>query len=88
MITPNRMELAAATSRPATSNTEIGAAASEVNSLVGSQAVPVTRSEDGMTLVPTTGEPIHVPAYPVKVRDVSGAGDTVVAVMGAMLGQV
>ena len=86
MITPNRTELAAATSRPATSNTEIEAAASEVNSLVGSQAVLVTRSEDGMTLVPTTGEPIHVAAYPVKVRDVSGAGDTVVAVMGAMLG--
>jgi D-beta-D-heptose 7-phosphate kinase / D-beta-D-heptose 1-phosphate adenosyltransferase len=29
--------------------------------------------------------PVHVPAYPVKVRDVSGAGDTVAAVLGAML---
>jgi D-beta-D-heptose 7-phosphate kinase / D-beta-D-heptose 1-phosphate adenosyltransferase len=29
--------------------------------------------------------PIHVPAYPVKVRDVSGAGDTVAAVMAVML---
>ena len=30
-------------------------------------------------------EPVHVPAYPVKVRDVSGAGDTVVAVLAVML---
>jgi D-beta-D-heptose 7-phosphate kinase/D-beta-D-heptose 1-phosphate adenosyltransferase len=38
-----------------------------------------------MTFVPAAGAPIHVPAYPVKVRDVSGAGDTVVAVLAAML---
>ncbi|HEX3442498.1 MAG TPA: D-glycero-beta-D-manno-heptose 1-phosphate adenylyltransferase, partial [Pseudolabrys sp.] len=42
------------------------------------------RSEAGMTLV-GEGAPIHVPAYPVRVRDVSGAGDTVVAVLSAML---
>ena len=48
------------------------------------EAVLVTRSEDGMTLV-GEGAPIHVPAYPVRVRDVSGAGDTVVAVLAAML---
>jgi len=46
--------------------------------------VLVTRSEAGMTLV-TEGVPIHVPAYPVRVRDVSGAGDTVVAIVAAML---
>ena len=37
-----------------------------------------------MTLVTDTGA-VHVPAYPVRVRDVSGAGDTVVAVLAAML---
>jgi D-beta-D-heptose 7-phosphate kinase/D-beta-D-heptose 1-phosphate adenosyltransferase len=30
--------------------------------------------------------PVHVPAYPVRVKDVSGAGDTVVAALGVMLG--
>ena len=44
----------------------------------------MTRSEAGMTLV-GEGAAIHVPAYPVRVRDVSGAGDTVVAVLAAML---
>src|SRR5665254_15330 len=43
-----------------------------------------TRSEAGMTLV-GEGAAIHVPAYPVRVRDVSGAGDTVVAVLAAMM---
>jgi D-beta-D-heptose 7-phosphate kinase/D-beta-D-heptose 1-phosphate adenosyltransferase len=48
-------------------------------------AILVTQSEHGMTLVPRGGEPIHVPAHPVKVRDVSGAGDTVAAVLAATL---
>ena len=38
----------------------------------------VTLSEDGMLLHVKGQKPVHAPAYPVKVRDVSGAGDTVV----------
>jgi D-beta-D-heptose 7-phosphate kinase/D-beta-D-heptose 1-phosphate adenosyltransferase len=38
-----------------------------------------------MTLVPRNGEAIHVPGHPVKVRDVSGAGDTVAAVLALAL---
>ncbi len=30
-------------------------------------------------------DPVHVPSYAVKISDVSGAGDTVVAVLSAML---
>jgi D-beta-D-heptose 7-phosphate kinase/D-beta-D-heptose 1-phosphate adenosyltransferase len=30
-------------------------------------------------------DPVHVPAYAVRVRDVSGAGDTVVAVLASLL---
>jgi D-beta-D-heptose 7-phosphate kinase/D-beta-D-heptose 1-phosphate adenosyltransferase len=86
VITPNRHELAEATRRKAVTDAEIVTAAAELNQTVGSDAVLVTRSEEGMTLVPAQGTPIHVPAYPVKVRDVSGAGDTVVAVLAAMLG--
>jgi D-beta-D-heptose 7-phosphate kinase/D-beta-D-heptose 1-phosphate adenosyltransferase len=40
-----------------------------------------------MTLAVTGEPPVHVPAYPVKVRDVSGAGDTVAAVMAVLLAQ-
>ena len=85
LITPNRQELAAATHKRADSEAEIVAAAEELRRLVESKAVLVTRSEDGMTLLVKGEEPVHVAAYPVKVRDVSGAGDTVAAVLAAML---
>jgi D-beta-D-heptose 7-phosphate kinase/D-beta-D-heptose 1-phosphate adenosyltransferase len=84
LITPNRQELADATHRAARTDDEVAAAASELGRTLGARAVLVTRSEAGMTLV-GEGAPIHVPAYPVRVRDVSGAGDTVVAVLSAML---
>ena len=84
LITPNRQELADATHRAARSDDEVAVAAAELRGAVGAKAVLVTRSEAGMTLV-GEGAPVHVPAYPVRVRDVSGAGDTVVAVLSAML---
>jgi D-beta-D-heptose 7-phosphate kinase/D-beta-D-heptose 1-phosphate adenosyltransferase len=85
VITPNRKELADATRRTAAGEEDIAAAASELGRMVESEAVLVTRSEEGMTLVVNGATPIHVPAYPVKVRDVSGAGDTVVAVLACLL---
>jgi D-beta-D-heptose 7-phosphate kinase / D-beta-D-heptose 1-phosphate adenosyltransferase len=85
LITPNRQELGAAVHRPVTTEAEIGKAAAELAHLVESEAVLVTRSEEGMTLHIEGHAPIHIPAYPVKIRDVSGAGDTVAAVMAVLL---
>src|SRR6476469_6337195 len=51
MITPNRQELADATHRVAQSDAEVAAAAAELRAAVGAQAVLVTRSEAGMSLV-------------------------------------
>ncbi len=84
LITPNRQELAEATGSAAKTDDEVAAAASGLGRSLGAKAVLVTRSEDGMTLV-ENGAAIHIPAYPVRVRDVSGAGDTVMAVLSAML---
>jgi D-beta-D-heptose 7-phosphate kinase / D-beta-D-heptose 1-phosphate adenosyltransferase len=84
MITPNRQELAEATASPAQTDEQVARAAAELGRELGTRAVLVTRSEAGMTLV-CRDEAVHVPAYPVRVRDVSGAGDTVVAVVSAML---
>jgi len=84
LITPNRQELADATHTAASSDLEIALAAGELREALGARAVLVTRSEAGMTLV-GEGTPVHVPAYRVRVRDVSGAGDTVVAVLSAMM---
>jgi D-beta-D-heptose 7-phosphate kinase/D-beta-D-heptose 1-phosphate adenosyltransferase len=85
LITPNRKELAEATRRPVTSEAEIVAAAEELAAIVDCEAVLVTRSEAGMTLFAKDAGSLHVPAYAVKVRDVSGAGDTVAAVLAVML---
>jgi D-beta-D-heptose 7-phosphate kinase/D-beta-D-heptose 1-phosphate adenosyltransferase len=84
MITPNRQELAEATHESALTDDQIAAAATKLARTLEARAVLVTRSEAGMTLV-SEGLPVHVPAYAVRVRDVSGAGDTVVAVLAAML---
>jgi len=85
VITPNRRELAQATRREAVGDAAISAAAEELAGTVAAQAVVVTRSEEGMTLYVKGEVPVHVPAYAVKVRDVSGPGDTVVAILAVML---
>jgi len=85
IITPNRKELADATRRAVGTSAELAAAASTLARAVGSKAVLVTLSEEGMMLHARGSAPVHVPAFSVKVRDVSGAGDTVAAVLAVML---
>src|ERR1700732_964587 len=85
LLTPNRKEFAEATRSRADSQESIADAAQDAMQLADCEAVLVTQSEHGMTLVPRKGEAIHVPAHPVKVRDVSGAGDTVAAVLAVVL---
>jgi D-beta-D-heptose 7-phosphate kinase/D-beta-D-heptose 1-phosphate adenosyltransferase len=85
LLTPNRKEFSEATRSRAETTQEISFAARDAMQLADCEAILVTQSERGMTLVPRQGEPVHVPAYPTKVRDVSGAGDTVVAVLAVTL---
>jgi D-beta-D-heptose 7-phosphate kinase/D-beta-D-heptose 1-phosphate adenosyltransferase len=81
LLKPNAKEFAEATRSRADSSD----AAQDVMQLADCDAVLVTQSEHGMTLVLRDGESIHVPGHPVKVRDVSGAGDTVAAVLALAL---
>ena len=48
-------------------------------------ALLVTRSEHGMTLIQPGHEPLHLPTEAREVFDVTGAGDTVIATLGAAL---
>ncbi len=48
-------------------------------------AVLLTRGERGMTLIQKELEEIHLPAHAREVFDVTGAGDTVIAVLGASI---
>src|SRR6195256_349456 len=85
LLKPNRGEFAEATRSRADSTESIADAAQDAMQLADCDAMLVTQSEQGMTLVPRSGEAIHVPAHPVRVRDVSGAGDTVAAVLAGAL---
>jgi D-beta-D-heptose 7-phosphate kinase/D-beta-D-heptose 1-phosphate adenosyltransferase len=85
LLTPNRKEFAEATRRRIQSDADIADASIEALRTADAEAVLVTQSEHGMTLAHRDGRLIHVPAQPAKVRDVSGAGDTVVAVLAVTL---
>ena len=49
------------------------------------EAVLVTRSEKGMTLIRKDQTPFHLPTRAREVYDVTGAGDTVISVLAASL---
>ena len=48
-------------------------------------AILVTRSAKGMSLIQENGKYLHIPAHAHEVFDVTGAGDTVIAVFAAAL---
>jgi len=53
---------------------------------LGLEALLVTRSERGMTLLHRDNEVLHLPTRAQEVFDVTGAGDTVISVLAAALG--
>jgi D-beta-D-heptose 7-phosphate kinase/D-beta-D-heptose 1-phosphate adenosyltransferase len=46
------------------------------------EALLITRGERGMTLLSNNDKPLHLPAKAKEIFDVTGAGDTVVALLG------
>ena len=80
-ITPNQRELALAARMPVATDTEIVAAATKIMRDAGTEAILATRSDKGMVLVEASGA-VHLEAARAReVYDVSGAGDTVIAVL-------
>ena len=83
MLTPNRAELRDVVGGWR-DEADLSARAQKLRSELAIRYLLLTRSEEGMTLYSDDGE-FHVPAQAREVYDVSGAGDTVVAVLSAML---
>tara|TARA_R110001599_G_scaffold116119_4_gene283415 strand:+ start:10750 stop:12228 length:1479 start_codon:yes stop_codon:yes gene_type:complete len=86
LITPNRKELEHAANTTVADDAAITAAALSLISKHGLGGMLVTRSADGMTLIDAEGNAQHLAAESREVFDVSGAGDTVVAAVAAMIG--
>jgi len=82
-VTPNlrELELASGTSLDPTNTESVAAAARPLIAALGLASMVVTLSEHGMLVVPADGPPIAVPASPREVFDVTGAGDTAIAVL-------
>jgi rfaE bifunctional protein kinase chain/domain len=83
VITPNRAEFRQVAGGWK-SEAELSAKAQRLRRRLGIGALLITRSEDGMTLY-QQGKRLHAATQAREVFDVSGAGDTVIAVLGAML---
>ncbi|MBV8209323.1 MAG: D-glycero-beta-D-manno-heptose-7-phosphate kinase [Burkholderiaceae bacterium] len=83
VITPNRAELREVVGRWR-DESDLARRAQKLRAELALQALLLTRSEEGMTLFTDEGA-WSVPAQAREVFDVSGAGDTVIAVLGTML---
>ncbi|WP_395664765.1 D-glycero-beta-D-manno-heptose-7-phosphate kinase [Methylocella sp.] len=84
ILTPNRKELAAATRLPCDTDAEALTAALTAQESCDANIL-LTRSEKGMSYFPLSGAPIHMATVAQDVFDVSGAGDTVIAVLAVSL---
>ncbi|NLD68323.1 MAG: D-glycero-beta-D-manno-heptose-7-phosphate kinase [Limnobacter sp.] len=83
VLTPNRAELRQVVGRWS-SESDLLVRVQQLRARLDLEYLLLTRSEEGMTLFSDEGA-LTVPAQAREVYDVSGAGDTVVAVLAAML---
>jgi D-glycero-beta-D-manno-heptose-7-phosphate kinase len=83
VITPNRLELQQVIGAWQ-DESELQTKCHNLRQQLGLDAVLLTRSEEGMTLFDDQGQ-LHVSAQAREVFDVTGAGDTVIATMAALV---
>ncbi|GGY78672.1 bifunctional protein HldE [Cellvibrio zantedeschiae] len=84
LLTPNIAELEAVVGR-CESEQDIVRKGLQLIAKLNIDALLVTRGEMGMTLLRAHQAAIHLPARAREVYDVTGAGDTVIAVLAAVL---
>ncbi len=83
LLTPNRSEFRQVAGSWQTEN-QLTQKAQQLRQDLHLEALLVTRSEDGMSLYQAHSE-MHQATHAQEVFDVSGAGDTVIATLGAIL---
>ncbi len=81
VVTPNNLEASQAAGFEITDEVSIAAAGKKLIERLKSEAVLITRGEQGMSLFLNGGKPVHIPTVAKEVYDVTGAGDTVIAVL-------
>jgi D-beta-D-heptose 7-phosphate kinase/D-beta-D-heptose 1-phosphate adenosyltransferase len=84
IVTPNRGEF----ERVVGACADVAALEASARTLAAQldlEALLVTRSEEGLSLVPAEAPALHLPAHRREVFDVTGAGDTVIGVLAAAI---
>jgi D-beta-D-heptose 7-phosphate kinase/D-beta-D-heptose 1-phosphate adenosyltransferase len=84
LLTPNLTEFEAVVG-PCADEAQLVEKAENLRRELKLGALLVTRSEHGMSLILPDHPPLHLPAQAREVYDVTGAGDTVIAVFAAAL---
>ncbi|WP_136064978.1 bifunctional D-glycero-beta-D-manno-heptose-7-phosphate kinase/D-glycero-beta-D-manno-heptose 1-phosphate adenylyltransferase HldE [Modicisalibacter radicis] len=84
VITPNLGEFEAVVG-VCRDDAELAAKGERLRAELALEALLITRSERGMTLIREGHAPLHLPTHAREVFDVTGAGDTVIGVLGLAL---
>ena len=81
LLKPNRLELSLLAGLPADTHAEVLSAGSRLAGRLPGTHILVTEGDEGMTLFLESQPPEHIASTPRQVFDVTGAGDTVLAVI-------
>ncbi|MBP6671549.1 MAG: bifunctional hydroxymethylpyrimidine kinase/phosphomethylpyrimidine kinase, partial [Bacteroidetes bacterium] len=82
---PNKKETEEALGKKLKTEEDVIAAGKTLLEKLHAENILLTRSEKGMSLFERNGAVTHIPTFARTVADVSGAGDTVIATLTAML---
>ena len=85
VITPNHHEAVQAAGLHGDDEATLLEAGRQLHQRLGCRAILITQGEQGMSLVEGAGKVTHIPTVARQVFDVTGAGDTVVAVLALAL---
>jgi len=85
LITPNLKEAEFAAAQPINSDNDMFQAAGRIMRIAKCTALLITQGAAGMTLFRSGRDPLHSPSLAHQVFDVTGAGDTVVAMLAVAM---
>ncbi len=85
VLTPNKHELQSASGHECSTDAQVVAAARDILARGICSIVVATRGKEGMSIVPSEGEALHIRTVASEVYDVTGAGDTAMAALAVAL---
>jgi len=85
LLTPNHHEAGRIVNLPCFTDTEVESAGKKILARLDAKYLIIKRGEQGMTVFERQQPAFHIPTVAHEVFDVTGAGDTVIAVAGLAL---